>query len=356
MTTDSPSSSNTIRLTADGRTDTFDEKIFVPSLILIPVGIFLLVKGGLIGCFSLGLGILGLIGSFVGAITVTTFDFAQRRITVAKLRLSRTTIRRTLPFDAVRALDIKPGGGAALWLQDGTILDVTDAPSDYTQLDRRLADIRARLGIAATHPAAPLTDSGRDVTCGPNGAAVIAAPRWSVLKHRLRALHTFFIAWVMSMPVLYFQPSSPSGSKWAALLLSAIFLSLSLCLIVMGFRTLFGRLPRLLLDPTTRQADLHWEWPSIWPRETIAFDDFIAAGVWESSDRKDRTVLPYIRLLPNREIKLWYFSDSFLAARDIALRICQLTGAELRNVNAMEVLVQEMRAADGQHHSPSSSE
>lgn len=192
------------------------------------------------------------------------------------------------------------------------------------------------------------------VDAHPSRIVVITPSSWRILKHRLTALHLFFVGWVISMPVFYFQSPLPGGNRWAGIFLSSVLLSFSLLLIVMGFRTLFGRLPKLLLDPETRQAHLDWAWPKIWPRETIAFDDFLAAGVQDTKSREDRIVLPYIWLLHDRKVVLWYSTDNFRDARDIAERICQITGAQLGHVDAEKKRFRQKPAEESQRNFPSS--
>jgi hypothetical protein len=337
MTAVDPSNANTILLMAHTRPKTArPAPWFVLSLILLAAGLAAWAMHFVtIGVFLLVGSSLFLIGALEETGTITTFDFTRRQVTIGKIGIFRTTITQTLPFDVIQDLSLEPEGcGAVLRLKDGTSHKATDVPMNYIRLNNLAADIRVRLGIAAGPPARPNTTAGRDIPPTPNGGVTLAA------SHRpwrgRSALGLILAGALVYLPTaLLLSSPGPLPTTTGKISLVLMLLLINLPLFAFSFFTLFGRTPKLLLDPTTRHAHFDWSWPSIWPRETISFDDFAATGVRERmADRHGgRSWHPYIRLVSGRHIDLLYFSDGFRAAEDIAFVICRMTGAEFRNMS-----------------------
>lgn len=337
MTASDASNSDTIVLTAHGRADTSPpRRYFVLSLIVLTAGAgALAMDARLIGILLLIAGCLFLAVTLQELTTITTFDLTRRLITIGRIGPFRTTIRQTLPLDMAYGIDILPGrGGAVLWLKDGTILNVTDAPEIYIGLEKRLVDVRARLGLAVTPPAAPTTVSSRDISPVLNWPVVFTASNRP--GRGTGVMGVIFAGMLFYTPTVLILEASPLPTTKGKILLILMLFVINLPMFAISFFTLFGRIPRLTLDPTTRQAHFAWSWPIIWPNETISFDDVVAAGVWEGIATRDFHALePYVQLASGRIIRLTYFSDDFRAAQDIAGRICQVTGAEFRNKHAL---------------------
>ena len=304
----------------------------VIAFVLVAVGVFLFMIGGATGLHIGGCLVVVAIVILREHYYLATFDLVRQQVTLVSITLL-TTHQRVLPFDAIRRLDFKPGQrGVALWLRDGSMVTIAGVPDNYAVLDRCMAEIRTRVGLAAARVGLPPADVYSNALSDPAGLVTITSSSHHVIGNTIGGLLTLLITAAASAGWVFILWTEPPDGLFSFLFALVVFPTLAF-VSLFGVCMLFRARTKLLLDPAKRQLHVERGFVKLKREETIAFEDVARAGVIHNQDfREGSSFTPYLILKSDRLIRLDGLGDDFRCSDGITEVIRKMTGAERRNI------------------------